>query len=101
MDIVTYALSKRYTNRKIDDAIPLLADLPEKVAELDRATEEANTILVQFPIISEDDKQEVRVLEDVDIDPTLSVAGKVADAKAVGDKIEEILVALRSLGVNI
>ena len=101
MDIIAYALSKKYTNKKIDETVPLLSDLPEKVEALDQATEDAKSVLANYPILQEGETEEHYVLEDTDIDTTLSVAGKAADAKVVGDQIAAICAALRKLGVNI
>jgi len=102
VDVITYALSKKYTNKKIDETVPLLSDLPEKVEALDQVTEDAKSVLANYPILLEDgEAEEHYVLENTDVDPTLSVAGKAADAKAVGDKLSVIISALRSLGINI
>lgn len=101
MDIVAVAMSKRYTDKRIVETVPLLADLPEKVAALDEALESADEVLDQIPVISDDATQEHRVLEVNDIDPTLSVSGKVADAKIVGDRLAEICEALKTLGIDI
>lgn len=102
MDIIAYALSKKHTNKKIDETVLLLSDLPEKVEALDQVTEDAKSVLANYPILLEDgEAEEHYVLENTDIDTTLSVAGKAADAKVVGDQIAAICAALRKLGVNI
>lgn len=46
----------------------------------------------QFPIIATEPDESIYVLENTDIDTTLSVSGKVADAKAVGNAIANITI---------
>lgn len=53
------------------------------------AVQKADTALEQLPLLG--DSQEIHyLLENTDIDTTLTKEGKVPDAKVVGDKIEEI-----------
>lgn len=62
--------TETYVDNKID---AIVADVTEK-----------------FPIIAEEPEDIVYVLENSDIDTTLSVAGKVADAKTVGEALAAI-----------
>ena len=43
-----------------------------------------------FPILAEEPEETIYMLESSDIDPTLFIAGKAADAKAVGSKFDLI-----------
>ena len=53
-------------------------------------TEIIDEVTERFPILAEEAEETVYVLENSDIDTTLSAAGKVADAKVVGDKINQL-----------
>jgi hypothetical protein len=50
------------------------------------------TSISEFPIIATEPDESIYVLENTDIDTTLSVSGKVADAKAVGNAIANITI---------
>lgn len=53
-------------------------------------TEEVGKVIDSFPILAKEPEETVYILESSDIDATLTQSGKVADAKAVGNKIDLI-----------
>ena len=77
----------------------LIGNTPEREAALQEAIEKAESALEQIPVLN-DNIAKHYVQEDIDIDDTLTVTGKVADAGATGKRLNSIVQQLPVVSAN-